>query len=62
MSGLFRERLTPAIGMKAAISPNASIVKKTMTPTMKYDITMEAGPPVDRDFPVPKRLSGILTT
>jgi hypothetical protein len=44
----------PATGTKAAISPRASIVMKTIAPTMAYDISIDAGPPVARLFPVPK--------
>jgi hypothetical protein len=44
----------PATGMKAAISPRDSMVMKTMAPTMAYEISIDAGPPVARLFPVPK--------
>ena len=44
----------PATGMKAAISPRDSIVMKTIAPTIAYDISIDAGPPVARLFPVPK--------
>jgi hypothetical protein len=40
--------------MKAAISPRHSIVMKTMNPTIAYDISIDAGPPVARLFPVPR--------
>jgi hypothetical protein len=40
--------------MKAAISPRDSIVMKTITPTIAYDMSIDAGPPVARLFPVPK--------
>jgi hypothetical protein len=44
----------PATGMKAAISPRDSMVMKTMAPTIAYEISIDAGPPVARLFPVPK--------
>ena len=44
----------PATGMKAAISPRDSIVMKTIAPTIAYNISIDAGPPVARLFPVPK--------
>lgn len=40
--------------MKAAISPNESIVTKTMPPTIAYDINIDAGPPFASELPVPK--------
>lgn len=45
----------PAIGIYAAISPSESIVRMTIQPTMRYAINIEAGPPVARDFPVPRK-------
>jgi hypothetical protein len=44
----------PATGIKAAISPKLNIVRKTMAPTIRYAIRTDAGPPVARDFPVPR--------
>jgi hypothetical protein len=44
----------PATGMKAAISPRESMVVKTMAPTIAYEMSIDAGPPVARLFPVPK--------
>ncbi len=41
--------------MNAAISPNDSIVTNTIAPTMMYAISIDAGPPVANDFPMPKK-------
>ena len=45
----------PAMGTNAAISPNDNIVTKTIAPTMAYAISIDAGPPVASDLPVPRK-------
>jgi hypothetical protein len=44
----------PATGINAAISPRDSMVMNTMAPTMAYEMSIDAGPPVARLFPVPR--------
>ena len=45
----------PATGTKAAISPKDSMVMNTMAPTIAYPMSIDAGPPVASDLPVPRK-------
>jgi len=45
----------PAMGTKAAISPKESMVMNTIAPTIAYPISIDAGPPVASDLPVPRK-------